>query len=190
MKKKLKYGKIILMLTALIVVFSLGFPLAMLSANKQGKVTLNEKIDLPFEIKDSVKVILLYFGYVGCSTICEPSLKEISSVYNGLSNTQRDDVNFYFVDITKKGNLAKEFAHYFNNSFIGLNLDTNSTAKLMADLRAYSSDSIRGNGDISHTGYLYLIKQTQKQFFELKTIYITRPFDSISIVQDITKELK
>ncbi len=177
-------------MTALIVVFFLGFPLAMLGGNKQGKVTLNEKVNLPFEIKDNTKIILLYFGYVGCSTICEPSIKEISSVYNGLLDEQRDGVSFYFVDITKNGNMAKEFAHYFNDSFIGLNLDTKSTAKLMADLRAYCSDSITGNGNISHTGYLYLIKQTQEQIFELKTIYITRPFDCISIVQDITKELK
>ncbi len=190
MKKRFKYSKIILIILALTVVFSLGFPLAMLSGNKQGKVTLNEKVNLPFEIKDNTKIILLYFGYVGCSTICEPSIKEVSSIYNGLSDIQRDDVSFYFIDITKNGNMAKEFAHYFNDSFIGLNLDTKSTARLMADLRAYSSDSLRGNGDISHTGYLYLIKQTQKQSFELKTIYITRPFDSVSIVQDITKELK
>jgi protein SCO1/2 len=178
------------MLAALMVVFSLGFPLAMLSGNKQGKVILNEKVNLPFEIKDNTKIILLYFGYVGCRTICEPSLKEISSVYEGLADTQKDDVSFHFIDITKNGKMAKEFAHYFNDSFIGLDLDTKSTAKLMADLRAYSSDSITGNGDMSHTGYLYLIKQTQKQSFELKIIYITRPFDSVSIVQDITKELQ
>lgn len=190
MKKRFRCSKIILIITALIVVFSLGFPLAVLSGNKQGKVTLNEKINLPFKVKDNTKIILLYFGYVGCSTICEPSIKEISSVYNGLLDEQKGGVSFYFIDITKNGNMAKEFAHYFNDSFIGLNLDTKSTAILMANLRAYSSDSITGNGDISHTGYLYMIKQTQKQSFELKTIYITRPFDSVSIVQDITKELK
>jgi protein SCO1/2 len=190
MKKRLKYGKLLLVLGALIVIFSLGFPLGFLSGNKQGKVIVNEKVNLPFEIKDNTKIILLYFGYVGCRTVCEPSLKEISSVYDGVADAQRGSVNFYFIDITKSGSMAKEFAHYFNGSFIGLNLNTKSTAKLMADLRAYSSDSITGNGDISHTGYLYLIKQTQKQSFELKTIYITRPFDSVSIEQDITKELK
>lgn len=182
--------KLVLILIALIVVFSLGFPLAMLGGNKQGKVTLNEKVNLPFEIKGNTKIILLYFGYVGCRTICEPSLKEISSVYEGLADAQRSSVSFYFIDITKNGNMAKEFAHYFNDSFIGLDLNTKLTAELMANLGAYSSDSITGNGDISHTGYLYLIKQAGEQIFELKTIYITRPFDSISIVQDITKELQ
>jgi len=187
---KSKFSKYVYIVIALIVVFSLGFPLAMLSGNKQGKVTLNENVSIPFIVKDNTKIILLYLGYVGCDTICEPSLREISSVYNLLTDVQKEKVSFYFIDISKNGNIAQEFAQYFNENFIGLDLSVDSTARLMADLRAYSSDSIRGNGEISHTGYLYLIKQTQQNEFKLKIKYITRHFDSTSIVQDITKELK
>ena len=60
----------------------------------------------------------------------------------------------------------------------------------MADLRAYSSDSLSGDGEISHTGYLYLIAQTQPDSFKLKTIYFTRPFDKESIAQNIKQELQ
>ncbi len=190
MRKKVNKSKFALIFASIIVVFSLGFPLAGLSGNKQGKVAMNEKVNLPFKIKDNEKIILLYFGYVGCSTICEPSLKEISSVYDNLLDAQKERVSVYFIDIAKDTNMAKEFASHFNDSFVGLDLDAIATAKLMADLRAYSSDSLTGNGEISHTGYLYLIKQTQKQVFELNAIYITRPFDPASIGQDITKELK
>jgi protein SCO1/2 len=188
--KKIIYNKTLLILLALIAVFALGFPLSVIGGNKQGKVILNESINLPFEVKDSVKIILLYFGYVGCTTICEPSLREVSSVYDGLYPAQKQYVDFYFIDIAKHSTMAKEFASFFNSDFIGLDLDVKSRAKLMSDLRAYSSDSITGNGDISHTGYLYLIKQTQQDKFKLRTMYVTRPFDPFLIKQDITKELE
>jgi len=180
--------KIIVSLIVIIVLFILGFPLAMFTNEMQGRVSFKESIELPFSINDEVEVILLYFGYVGCQTICVPSLKEIALVSDEFNDSKR--VLFYFVNIAEKSELVKEYAKYFHKNFIGLNLAPVETSKLMGDLRAYSSDSLSGDGEISHTGYLYLIKNSGQQNFELKQMYYTRPFDTKSIVTDIKKEFR
>jgi len=181
-------AKVLISLIVIMVLFTLGFPLAMFTNEMQGRISLKESIELPFPVNDEAEVILLYFGYVGCQTICMPSLKEIALVSKEFNDSKR--VAFYFVNIAKKSEGAKEYAQYFHKNFIGLDLPLAETSKLMSDLRAYSSDSLSGDGDMSHTGYLYLIKSSGKENFELKYMYYTRPFDAKYIVTDIKKEFK
>jgi protein SCO1/2 len=181
-------SKFSVVFVALLLLLFLGFPLMMLSGDKQGKVTLEEKVELPFKVQSNTKVVLLYFGYVGCKTICTPSLEEIADIYNVLEDTK--DVSFYFVNIAKEGVGAEEFASFFHKDFIGLQLTQKETSSLMGDLRAYSSDALVADGDIYHTGYLYLITQKKQNDFVLKTMYFTRPFDTKSIALDIQQELQ
>jgi len=185
---KILYSKIIMSLLVVGVLLALGFPLVMLTNENQGKISFDETIELPFTIENEVEIVLLYFGYVGCKTICMPSLEELALVSDEFNDSKR--VAFYFVNIAKKSEGAKEYAQYFHENFIGLDLPPVETSKLMGDLRAYSSDSLSGDGEISHTGYLYLIKNSGKQNFELKYMYYTRPFDTKSIVTDIKREFR
>jgi len=185
---KILNSKIIVSLLVVIILVILGFPLLLLTEDRQGKVSFEENIELPFNVKNEIEVILLYFGYVGCETICMPSLEEIALISDEFNDSKK--VAFYFIDIAKDSDGAKEYAHYFHKKLIGLDLEQNETFKLMSDLKAYSSDSLRGDGEISHTGYLYLIKNSRQQNFELKYMYYTRPFDTKSIVTDIKKEFK
>jgi len=186
MRKKIK--SIFLFIAVIGLLVLLGFPLSMLMGEKQGKVTLDEKVFLPFEVEEEKQVILLYFGYVGCQTICTPSLEEIASIYKDVN--LKDNVVFYFINIGKNTGEIDAYLHYFDKSFIGINLNLKEKQKLMNDLRAYTSDSLSGSGEMSHTGYLYMITQKSKQYFELKKMYYTRPFNKQSIVFDIHEELK
>ena len=164
----------------------LGFPLLFLSGESQGRVVFDELIELPFEIEHEKKVLLLYMGYVGCQTICMPSLEESAEIFDKLSASS---VAFYFVNISKEGVGAEEFAKYFHKDFRGLQLQAKETRALMQTLRAYSSDALTPGGDIYHTGYLYLISNTKGQT-RLKAMYYTRPFDAASIISDIKKEIQ
>ena len=172
----------------LLVLGLLGLPLAMLSGTKQGKVSLNEAVSLPFTVEKENRVILLYFGYLGCKTICTPSLQEISSIYKEADISE--GLAFYFINIAQESGDLDAFVHYFHKEFIGLQLSREDRQNLMKDLRAYSSESLMGDGEMSHTGYLYMIKQDEQKNFTLKAMYYTRPFDVTSIVNDIKKELK
>jgi protein SCO1/2 len=185
---RIKISSFSMVFVALFLLIILGFPIIIFTGDKQGKVELKEKVQLPFEVKSNTKVVLLYFGYVGCRTICSPSLAEIAAIYNELNNTK--NVAFYFINISHEGVGAKEFAEYFHKEFIGLQLSQKETSNLMGALRAYSSDALVPGGEIYHTGYLYVITQKKQQDFELRTMYYTRPFDIKSVVLDIEKELK
>jgi len=188
MNKRKNLKSVLVFFIALLILFLLGFPLAVLTGDNQGKVILDEPIALPFHIEKEKKVILLYFGYVGCQTICSPSLEEIASIYKEVNAAEK--VAFYFINIAKEAQGVDAFVHYFHKEFIGVNLSLEERMDLMHALRAYSSDSLSGDGEMSHTGYLYMIKQEQEQSFQLKTMYYTRPFDATSIVMDIKEELK
>ena len=97
---------------------------------------------------------------------------------------------FYFINIAQGSEGLDAFVHYFHKEFISVNLSRVQRMDLMNTLRAYSSDSLSGDGEISHTGYLYMIKQEQEQRFRLKRMYYTRPFDRQSIVSEIKEELE
>jgi len=181
-------SRILLGFISLTLIFLLGFPLISFTGEKQGKVILNDKVTFPFKINSNTKVLLLYFGYVGCRTICVPSLEEIAQIANHFANSRT--VAFYFINISKNGKEANDFAKYFHKNITGLDLPSKDVSKLMSSLRAYSSASLSGDNEISHTGYLYLIKQNEIKNFTLKYMYYTRPFDKNSIIIDIKKELK
>ena len=185
-KNKLKSSLVFVVVVCLL--FLLGFPLSMLMGEKQGKVVLDEKVSLPFEVDEKKKIVLLYFGYAGCQTICAPSLKEIEIIYKEVEATKK--VVFYFINIAEEAGDLDAFVHYFHKDFVGLNLSLKERQGLMNELRAYSSEPLSENGEISHTGYLYMIKQKSKQDFELKAMYYTRPFNKKIIVSDVYKELK
>lgn len=166
----------------------LGLPTIMFTDAKQGKVTLNEKVTLPFKVDENTDVVLLYFGYVGCRTICVPSLEEIAKIYSKIDD--RSKVSFYFINISEDETQADRFAKYFHKEFVGLQLPKKDVSSLMTTLRAYSSDPLIQGGDIYHTGYLYLITKSKINDLTLKNMYYTRPFNEESIILDIKEELE
>lgn len=180
------FVKSLLLIAAFALLFGLGFPLLSLGAKTQGKVAFDEEIHLPFELKSETKVALLYLGYVGCQSICMPSLSESAELFSELNASK---VAFYFVNISKEGVGAAEFAAHFHKDFQGLQLTPKETMELSRSLRAYSSEPLSLGADTYHTGYLYLISHKEGKT-RLKAMYYTRPFDKASIISDIQKELK
>lgn len=189
-QKRQRWLGIGIIVLAIGLVFGLGFPLLMVGEHKQGKIALNEHVTLPLKIEPHTRVVLLYFGYVGCRTICVPSLSEIAQVFNTLSSDEKKSVVFYFVDISKEKVDSESFAYYFHKSFQGVHLSRDETLALMGQLHAYQSDALVSDGDVYHTGHLYLItRESPSDLFVLKSIYFTRPFDTQNIITDIQKEL-
>lgn len=183
-----KLSRIIVITLVLTVIGVLGIPSVYFTGDKQGVINFDEQIELPFKLKAKEEVILLYFGYVGCQSICEPSLSEIADIYRKFGPSKK--LGFYFINIIKDGVGADAYAKSFHQDFVGLDLPQKEKYKLMNSLRAYSSDSLTLGGDISHTGYLYLIKRKTEKSLRLKNMYYTRPFDMTSILANINKELR
>ena len=163
----------------------LGFPLLFMTSKTQGVLDVRESIYILLKPKQKEDVIFLYFGFVGCTTICEPSLTEISKIF---TKNVSDKVGFYFINIANQETDAQSFAQSFNPRFNGLNLKHKELNQLMAELKVYSSAPLYDGGETSHSGHLYLIKKSSSDFI-LKKIYYTRPFNIKSIHSDIKKEL-
>ncbi len=177
------FQKILLSFLALVAVLVLGFPMLFLDGHKGGVIKLDKEVTISFDVKDNVKDLLLYFGYVGCEDICLPALKEIASIYDALSH--KKSVQIYFINLAKKGEGSELFARYFHKDFLGLEL--RDIGPLQNQLRVYSSASLSGDGKISHTGFLYRI-QRYKNGFKLRSIYVTKPFNAAAIIEDFTKD--
>jgi protein SCO1/2 len=178
-----------LVLSAILFILLLGFPILSLSGLEESSVSLNEKIKLPFKVDENKSLFLLYFGYVGCPDVCPASLNEIDNIYKRIDGKYKDRVGVYFINIIDSGN-ADEYAKYFNKNFKGVDLSLVNVMKFMNELHAYKSDPLTNSGELYHTSYLYLIKKINYDKFILKKMYYTHPYDVNIVIKDIKKELE
>jgi protein SCO1/2 len=154
--------------------------------NSGGKVVLNKKIQNNLNLDLSYNYFLIYFGYVGCESICTPSLSEINRIYNSLPNNIQKKVKVYFVNIKTEidKDLVDNFAKYFNKSFSGIYLDKNDLDIAAKDFNLQFSKVMLNDFEIDHRGYLYIVKNSQNGLL-LENMYTNRPFDTKSISNDI-----
>lgn len=178
MLKKSILGIIIFMFSIILLLF-LSFSMTWFDGHQNGVIVMNEKVSIPFAVAEDKKELLLYFGYVGCDTICMPALGEIARLYEDLPNKKEYQV--YFINLLKEGGGANDFAQFFHKDFIGI--DLLDAKGLQETLHVYHSDSLQGDGALSHTGFLYRL-QRSKDLFILKSIYVQRPFDIDIILTD------
>jgi protein SCO1/2 len=189
MSKTKKIFGIFLIIFASSFVIILGF-LNQFLGNSSGEVKLEKKIeirDLDFINKNN-KYSLVYFGYVGCQTICVPSMQELNNLHKLLKKYSIDDINIYFLNV--KPSIDKDtvdvFAKSFNSEFIGVYLDE-ERLKYIASLFGFRySNVLVNNFEVEHTGYIYLLEKKDNIYF-LNKMYTNRPFDIENIAKDLLK---
>ena len=178
-----------LILFSLSVIIMIGFP-QFYSNNSAGRVDKEVTLDLNFLKNETSPIILLYFGYVGCKTICTPSLNELSRIYNQL-NKKRTKVYFgNLLDIYDE-ELPQLFAEYFHKDFKGIYLNKKEIQNIANQLRINFTTSLTDAEELDHSGYLYILeKDPNDKNYRQKYIYTTRPFDEKTIINDINKLTK
>lgn len=155
--------------------------------NSSGKVVINKDLnkDLLYFIKDDNKYVLLYFGYVGCTTICEPSLTELSKLGNTLD---KNGIAFYFLNIKPSidKDVVENYSKYFYKNFNGIYLNSDNLKKISDAFNLKYSNVLINDFEINHTGYLYLIEKVEGGYI-LKNMYTNRPFDIENISKDLVQ---
>ena len=179
-----------LILFSLLTILMIGLP-QIFSANNSGRIDKEIKIDEKFLINEKANIVLLYFGYVGCDTICVPSLSEINTIYSQVSN--KKNISVYFVNLLTNidKDLPQLFASHFNKDFKGIYLNSNELKITASNFNVNYSKSLTNNYELNHAGYLYLLEKdiiTQK--YKQKYIYTSRPYATQLIIKDINKLLK
>lgn len=177
-----------------IILLSMMFGLLMLfplMAGFMGKNTHSVEVNIPsitppFLKNEHAQAVFLYFGYVGCTTICIPTLNEIAPMYNRL-HAQFPSLSFYFVNLNSEqpSDWAESFAKSFHPDFHGIYTTKTERQKLKKDFDLVVTANNQG---IGHTSHLYLMIQ-KGNHYTLKRIYTTHPYYEHQIEHDLQKLL-
>lgn len=152
------------------------FPFIASWMNKSlSELTIKNSPQQPWFLKEEkAKYVLVYFGYVGCSTVCTVSLNDIKELYKEIDKKEID-LPFYFINVDPKlpSNMPEHFAKSFDSRFHGIYSDIKQLNKLKQDFNLTIQET---EIEISHSSNLYLFKKEDEQY-KLFKIYITHPYD-------------
>ncbi|HLD23131.1 MAG TPA: hypothetical protein VJA83_04250, partial [Sulfuricurvum sp.] len=81
MKQRIKtFFGIFLIIAAFGTILGLAFP-TLTDAKHAGRSEDRRSVDFPFLKGESADVVLVYFGYVGCTRVCTPALNDLAETY-------------------------------------------------------------------------------------------------------------
>lgn len=177
-------------LGVLLIAFSFVLPILTLnpnlySQNSVGKVYKEIKTDFDFLKEEDKEIVLLYFGYVGCRTICLPALTQIDELFKKLDQKR---VGFYFVNLQEglKPEVINHFVKVFNPKFNGVYLKKKEKEEIVTLLNVKYLPSVFDKYELDHSGFLYVLKKENKSYVQ-KFIYTARPYDIEYISNDLNK---
>jgi protein SCO1/2 len=139
-------------------------------------------ICIPFLEHEKTKAVFIYFGYVGCTAICIPTLNEFTPMYRRIHKHYPDSA-FYFVNLnpTQPKEWVEPFAKSFDSSYHGIYANKSETERFERDFNlAVTSD----NENMAHTSNLYLLIRDHDHY-QLKRIYMTHPYSEQQIIDDM-----
>ena len=153
-----------LIIFSLLIIVLIGFP-QVFSLSKSGRIDKEINANVSFLQNEKADVVLLYFGYVGCSTICLPSLTDINTIYSQLED--KNNVSIYFVNLLDNvdSNMPQQLASAFNKDFKGIYLKDEELKKVTSLFNVVYTKSLLDDYELNHAGYLYLLKN--KNIFTL-----------------------
>lgn len=168
----------------LILSLLMTFPVAAHFLGEDGRsVTVDQSdITMPFLAEEKAKIVFVYFGYVGCTLICIPTLNEFTPMYRRIHRHYPNSA-FYFVNLnpTQPREWVEPFAKSFDASFHGIYATKSEAETYERDFNlAVTSDS----EEMSHSSNLYLLIRDHQRY-QLKRIYMTHPYSEKQIIHDL-----
>lgn len=160
-----------LLFLLLLVLFIVGIPFLQFltfSSSTSSKTVINQEIVAPYLDSIDEKVIILFFGYVGCQTVCNKNFENLNKMLeNPKLKKDFDKYKLVFVNLTPE--IKKEqvdlYAKSFNENYIGLHLTRQELFKIDREFSLFFSDSLTNNTEVSHTGYIYLLSKNKNRTF-------------------------
>lgn len=136
------------------------------------------------------KIALIFFGYTHCPDVCPLTLAKVKNALAGLSETEREQVQFIFISVDPERDTPEVLGRYLSNfgpDFIGL---TDNFEKIETVLKSYwayaqkdqpvektqePDHEATGHAEaapylVTHTGRVYLVTPQQE-------LLLTYPFD-------------
>ncbi|MCD6259834.1 MAG: SCO family protein [Helicobacteraceae bacterium] len=171
---------------ALTFMFLLSFGALWLGSDA-GKIEVHKKVNLEALVKPTeAKVVLVYFGYVGCAHTCLPAMQELQSFFQELEKEGlASDVALYFISLQRDvpEDVVDNYAKSFHPQFSGFRLEPQELGVTQREFKFYHSNSPYDTQEISHTGYLYILDT--KEEWMLSSIFISKPYNKTKILTEI-----
>lgn len=185
----MNYSKTKVVSLTLITLFFITIPFLQslfFSSNTKGTIEVNKVVDANF-IKSDKKVILLFFGYVGCQDVCTPLLQNLSNLYKSKNFKDiKNDIDVIFVNLTPEIEEFQPdlFAKFFNKEFKGIYLSRKEVLSIDRNFSLFFSQNLSEKTELNHTDYLYLITNTNDTL-TLEKLYFTHPLQEQKLKDDI-----
>lgn len=165
------------------LIAGLAFP-ALSDSLNSGRVKPQSKVDFPFLKTEQSKLVLVYFGYVGCTRVCEPALKDIAQI-SMLSKKQKfkHEPAILFVNLTPAvdGSSVKSWVKYFSPHFKAYAPNADEIKQMVQALSLVYTEL---DSEAEHMPYLYLMQKTATGY-EVVYIYTSSPYNRNLILEDI-----
>ena len=156
-------------------------------------VHVHKPVSFPKNIPELKVHTLVFFGDVGCKTVCDPRMQEVTSIYNNFidkSGTDKLSVLFINLDESKSSKEADRYAKSFHPQFKGISFEKKEILSTMRMFNAYYSHSIMDSENIEHSQFLYFVHKDTMDNFYLFNIYINIPFNVELITNDLIKDMR
>nr|CRH05170.1 Protein of unknown function [Candidatus Magnetococcus massalia] len=176
-----RHGLVTLILLANISwIFIVG--LANFQADADGMSWVNRPVDLPRLPQVDDEVALLYLGYVGCGVSCPTALGVMAETRQQFEAAKQPPPALFFINIQAGAldiDLADRAAGYaegFHDAFVGVEVTPDQLSAIGKQLDVSLSPTAQDPDAFGHTGFIYLLKRSGKEWVHRGT-YLAWPPD-------------
>lgn len=174
---------IALIMIGFIAIVALAFP-TLSDPQHAGRSEKRLLVDFPFLKNETSKVVLVYFGYVGCTDVCTPALQDLAQVHQ-LSKKYGfvQEPSIWFINMTPQMDTlsVQSWAEHFDPEFKSYAPNQVELVKMAQTLNMiYTQLGTKAE----HRPYAYLLQKTLTGY-QLRYIYTSSPYNRALILQDI-----
>lgn len=184
MKPAMKtFSGILLIIIAFGVIASMAFP-ALSDPNHAGRGEDRRVVNFPFLKKEKSELVLVYFGYVGCTRVCMPALHDLADIDHEIKKQNFQHIpSVWFVNMTPKMDSlsVQSWAESFDKNFKSYAPNEVELKDMVHTLNlVYTHLGV----EAEHMPYAYLIRKNGHRY-ELVYIYTSTPYNRRLILKDI-----
>ena len=127
-----------------------------------GDFTLKDQNNNKYNLSDSSKVKIIFFGFLNCPDICPTAMSEVSSLLNKLEGLSKHiEPIFITVDPTRDTpELLKNYLSFFDKRIIGLTGTQDQIEKVSNQYHVYYSYQNKNESEnytVNHTANMYFL---------------------------------
>ena len=131
-------------------------------------------------------ILLVFFGFVGCKSICPTALQTVAGAVNELSEKQQSSVQLLFVNLTENPPMdIQVYASSFHKNFYAHQADTKKPNHILQQFGVRVENPSGSKEVMEHSAHLYFLLEDGEDW-NMRRVYTQSPFQK----QKILRELK